>query len=97
MILTLSTPRAFFSAVMKRSRDDFVMGIPLKITNHTEDSPTDGIVSVESSKFGNYRKFAFFEFSVVSESLKRLIESIRNRIDFNLFGKILIGLIGAAN
>ncbi len=44
-----------FSAVMKRSRDDFVMGIPLKITNHTEDSPTDGIVSVESSKFGNYR------------------------------------------
>ena len=44
-----------YSAIMKRGRDDFVMGIPLKISLRAEQSPTDGIVSVESSKWGEYR------------------------------------------
>lgn len=44
-----------FSATLERSRDDFVMGIPLLISRHLEKDFSDGLVSVESSKFGEYR------------------------------------------
>lgn len=44
-----------FSATMQRSRDDFVMGIPLFFSKRFENEPTDGLVSVPSSKFGAYK------------------------------------------
>lgn len=44
-----------YSAQLKRSRDDFVMGIPLIFSKKYERSATDGMVSEESSKFGSYR------------------------------------------
>lgn len=44
-----------FSAELKRSRDDFVMGIPLKIAKNAEKTATDGIVSVDSCKWGEYK------------------------------------------
>ncbi len=44
-----------YSAQMKRSRDDFVMGIPLMFSKKYERGATDGVVSEESSKFGSYR------------------------------------------
>ena len=44
-----------FSTTLKRGRDDFVMGIPLMISKHYENIPGDGMVSVESSKYGEYR------------------------------------------
>lgn len=44
-----------YSAIMKRCRDDFIMGITLKITRRAEQSDTDGVVSVESSKWGEYK------------------------------------------
>lgn len=44
-----------FSAKMSRSRDDFVMGIPLIFSRRFEKADSDGLVSIESSKFSNYR------------------------------------------
>ena len=44
-----------YSAQMRRSRDDFVMGIPLIFSKRYENGATDGLVSEESSKFGSYR------------------------------------------
>lgn len=45
-----------YSAIMKKSSDDFVMGVPLRIIQKIErDDQTDGLVSVESSKWGEYR------------------------------------------
>ncbi len=45
-----------YSAIMKRSRDDFVLGIPLKIIQNVgKNNQSDGIVSVESSKWGEYK------------------------------------------
>lgn len=44
-----------YSTQMERSRDDFVMGIPLMFSKKYERGATDGIVSEESSKFGDYR------------------------------------------
>lgn len=44
-----------YSSTLKRSRDDFVMGIPLRFSHYLGDTVTDGLVSAESSKFGEYR------------------------------------------
>ena len=44
-----------FSSTLKRSRDDFIMGIPLKFSRRYEEGETDGMVSVESSKFAEYK------------------------------------------
>jgi triacylglycerol lipase len=44
-----------YSATMKRSRDDLVMGIPLLISKHYGNVPGDGMVSVASCKYALYR------------------------------------------
>lgn len=44
-----------YSTTLKRSRDDFIMGIPLMFSHYLEDYSSDGLVSAESSKFENYR------------------------------------------
>ena len=44
-----------YSSTLKRSRDDFVMGIPLQFSHFWGDKISDGLVSSESSKFGDYR------------------------------------------
>ena len=44
-----------YSTTLKRSRDDFVMGIPLRFSHYLGDTVSDGLVSAESSKFANYR------------------------------------------
>ena len=40
---------------MKKSRDDFVMGIPLLYFKYKKAGESDGMVSKESSKFGEYK------------------------------------------
>ena len=44
-----------FSSTLYRSRDDFLMGIPLKIARCYEKIPCDGMVSAESATYANYR------------------------------------------
>lgn len=44
-----------YSATMKRGRDDFIMSIPYFFSKRLEPNDTDGLVSVDSSKFENYR------------------------------------------
>lgn len=44
-----------YSAVLKRSRDDFLMGIPLIFSRRWEKDGSDGLVSVGASKFGEYK------------------------------------------
>lgn len=44
-----------YSATLKRGRDCFVMALPRRIYKKYEDVDTDGMVSHESAKFGNYR------------------------------------------
>ena len=44
-----------YSTTLKKSGDDFVMGIPLLFSRHLEKKDSDGLVSVESSQFANYR------------------------------------------
>ncbi len=44
-----------YSTVLERKRDDFLLGIPLIFSRKHEGHLTDGLVSVESSKFKNYR------------------------------------------
>lgn len=44
-----------FSTTMKKVKDDFVMGIPLLVSKHSQKEETDGLVPVESAMFENYR------------------------------------------
>ncbi len=44
-----------YSATLKRGRDDFIMVIPYFFSKRLEKKDTDGLVSVDSSKFENYR------------------------------------------
>ena len=45
-----------FSTVLKRSRDDFIMGIPLMFSHYYDKSnESDGLVSPPSAMFGEYR------------------------------------------
>ncbi|MDE7379792.1 MAG: hypothetical protein K2N14_01950 [Clostridia bacterium] len=44
-----------YSSTLEKSRDDFIMGIPLIFSKHFENDMSDGLVSVESSKFGEYK------------------------------------------
>lgn len=44
-----------FSTTMQRAKDDFVMGIPLIFSQKIQKGETDGLVPLQSAKFGNYR------------------------------------------
>lgn len=45
-----------YSATLERSRDDFVLGIPLAFCHYFEKGePCDGLVTNESAKFGEYK------------------------------------------
>ena len=44
-----------YSSVMRRMRDDPVMAIPLRISKQNGSEESDGLVSVESGKYGDYR------------------------------------------
>lgn len=44
-----------YSTVLDKSRDDFVMGIPLMFSKKLDSDKSDGLVTVESAKFGTYR------------------------------------------
>ena len=44
-----------YSATLQRSRDDFLMSIPLYFSRHWGERNTDGLVSVESAKYAEYR------------------------------------------
>ena len=44
-----------YSSTLKRSRDDFVMGIPLMFYRFFDANVCDGLVSAESAQFGQYK------------------------------------------
>ena len=44
-----------FSTTLRKSKDCFLLGIPMLLYKRFEEIDNDGLVSVESSKFGNYR------------------------------------------
>ncbi len=44
-----------YSTTLERSRDDFVMGIPLLFSHHFEEKASDGLVSTDSSAFAHYK------------------------------------------
>ncbi len=45
-----------YSTILEKSKDDFVMGIPLVFSHYFErDKASDGLVSSESSEFGKYQ------------------------------------------
>lgn len=51
-----------YSTTLKGSKDDFIMGIPLMFSHYFEkDKKSDGLVSSESARFGEYKGDALNE------------------------------------
>ncbi len=51
-----------YSTKMDKAKDDFIMGIPLVFFHHfSKDTETDGLVGIDSTKFGEYKGCAFEE------------------------------------
>ena len=51
-----------YSTEMKKSKDDFIMGIPLMFSRYFEkDYISDGVVPIDSTIFGEYKGNAFSE------------------------------------
>ena len=72
-----------YSTTLKKSRDDFIMGIPLLFSKRFEKDYSDGLVSKESSKFENYRGDCLDESISHSEIIdyslsKKKREKVRN-------------------
>ena len=44
-----------YSATLKRKRDDFLMAVPLAFSRRRGETQTDGLVSVDSAKYAEYR------------------------------------------
>jgi len=44
-----------YSSTLKNTRDDFLMAIPLQFSRRFDSWDTDGLVSVESAKFAEYK------------------------------------------
>ena len=44
-----------YSSTMEKSRDDFLMSIPLYFSHRWGEKTTDGLVSVDSAKYAEYR------------------------------------------
>lgn len=79
-----------FSATMERVRDDFVMGIPLIFSRMIRSGETDGLVPVESAKFGNYRG-ACVEGSVSHSQIVGFMTRKKKRERINGFYSTLCG------
>lgn len=44
-----------YSTTLERGRDCFIMALPMKLYKHFENTESDGLVTNNSAKFGNYR------------------------------------------
>ena len=59
---TLKVPNTIYCqsyyTELKKTKDDFIMGIPLQFSIYFEHDTSDGLVSEESSKFGEFRGLA---------------------------------------
>ncbi len=44
-----------YSSVLDKGREDFVMDVPLMLLKKFDERPSDGLVSVESAQFANYK------------------------------------------
>lgn len=75
-----------YSTTLEKSRDDLLMGIPLIFSKKLESSPSDGMVSEESSKFGNYRGRCLDESTSHTEIVDLLVrhEKRQRVLDFYL-------------
>ena len=74
-----------YSATMKRSRDDFLMFIPLYFSHRWGEGATDGLVSVESAKYAEYRGDCLDESLSHSEIVGFSLKKKKRRKVYNFY------------
>ena len=74
-----------YSTELEKSKHDFVMGIPLIFSRRYEDYPSDGLVSVESSKFRNYKGHCTNSSVSHSEIVDFFVRKTKRNIIYNFY------------
>ena len=82
-----------YSTTMERSRDDFIMGIPLAFSHYFERKESDGLVSVDSSKYGEYKGNALDESVSHSEIIDFMVNKKKKDKIYSFYTSLCEGLI----
>ena len=74
-----------YSSTMNKYRDDFLMSIPLFFSRRWDEGPTDGLVSVESAKYAEYRGDCLDEAVSHSEIVGYSLKSKKRKKVYNFY------------
>ncbi len=74
-----------YSTIMERSRDDFVMGIPLAFSKYFSDNKTDGLVPIESTFIGEYKGLAINESTSHTEIIDFMVKKKKREKIHNFY------------
>lgn len=83
-----------YSTKMKKSRDDFIMGIPLMFSHYYEkDINSDGMVNEESAKFGDYKGMALDDSISHSEIVDFMVKKKKREKIYSFYSYLCEDLV----
>lgn len=82
-----------YSSTLKKSKDDFIMGIPLIFSKYFEKDNSDGLVSNDSTKFGEYRGDCLEESISHTEIVDFMVKKKKREKIFSFYKQICEDLV----
>lgn len=82
-----------YSSTMEKSQDDFIMGIPLIFSKYFEKKASDGLVSVDSSKFAIYKGNALEESISHTEIVDFMVKKKKKEKIYHFYNQLCQELI----
>lgn len=84
-----------YSTTMNKSRDDFIMGIPLMFSRYFDKkNESDGLVAMSSTRFGEYKGNAFLESFSHSEIIDFMVKKKKKEKIYAFYSSICQDLKG---
>ena len=82
-----------YSTTLNKSKDDFVMGIPLAFSHHFEKKDSDGVVSNDSAKFGEYHGSAINDSVSYSEIIDFMVNKKKKDKIYSFYSSLCEDLV----
>ena len=82
-----------YSTTLNKSKDDFVMGIPLAFSHHFEKKDSDGVVSNDSAKFGEYHGSAINDSVSHSEIIDFMVNKKKKDKIYSFYSSLCEDLV----
>ena len=82
-----------YSSVLEKSREDFVMDVPLMLFKKFDQCPSDGLVSVESAKFANYKGLCMEESVSHTEIIDLMTKKSKKEKIFSFYRQLCAELV----